>query len=229
MHCLKQKALVVAFILFAPLGDQPTAYHIKFTGFAADRTRQNPASELSVIKHAPTDTAVTLLRGGPGVFSAPRADGKTHAGVDIVANQSNPDKTAYLVRAVSDGVVAYAQVNGEAKKGYGYTVIIDHQNNYYSLYAHLTIDASSGVARLGNRVRGGQTIGYLADLSEDYKRSSGNVWSKDVLPEEKIQLHFELFKAPKGRSSTGTIETIKTGAPPQDPTVRLKDLGYKSR
>src|SRR5271165_4410926 len=116
------------------------------------------------INMAPTRTSVTLLRGGPGAFGAPRGNGATHQGVDIVANQSSNDKSIYEVRATADGVIAYAQINGSASTGYGYTVVIDHQNGFYTLYAHLAINASAGLAVLSQAVSAGDLIGYLADL-----------------------------------------------------------------
>src|ERR1700719_3501027 len=78
-----------------------------------------------ILVSTPTNTARTLLRGHEGVFAAPRGGGKTHTGVDIVANQSSMNKSIYQVVAVADGTVAYAMTNGENPgEGYGYTVIV---------------------------------------------------------------------------------------------------------
>lgn len=104
---------------------------------------------------APTLTTTTLLRGGAGAFGAPRDGGSTHQGVDIVANQSSNDKTIYKVLATAAGKIAYAKINGSATTGYGYTVVIDHQNGFYTLYAHLAIQASSGLVTLGQNVAQG--------------------------------------------------------------------------
>ena len=175
----------------------------------------------------PTLTATSLLRGGPGAFGAPRGSGKTHQGVDIVANQSLSDKSIYQVRATSAGQVAYAQINGTATTGYGYTVVIDHQNGFYTLYAHLAINASAGLAAVSQTVAQGDIIGYLADLANGEK-SSGNVLADVVAPYDKIQLHLECFEAPLGRTSTTTLTVIKDGCTLDDPTARLTALGYKS-
>jgi murein DD-endopeptidase MepM/ murein hydrolase activator NlpD len=89
------------------------------------------------IKVSPTLLDSSLLRGHEGAFGAPRGVGKTHQGVDIVANKSSEDKSIYQVRATSAGRVAYARLNGSDGSGYGHTVVIDHQNGFYTLYAHL--------------------------------------------------------------------------------------------
>jgi hypothetical protein len=186
---------------------------------------QNPLDQ--VLASTPTDKSATLLRGGPGAFGAPRGNGATHAGVDLVANKSSSDKSIYRVMAPSDATVAYARLNGSETTGYGYTLILDHRNGVYTLYAHLAINASKALVKRGNRVHQGQVIGYLADLTNN-ERSSGNVRADVVKPYDKIQLHLESFNAPSGRSSDGSIEPIKRGATLIDPTLRLKALGYQS-
>ncbi|UGY02529.1 murein hydrolase activator EnvC family protein [Bradyrhizobium quebecense] len=180
-----------------------------------------------VIAITPTLKTSTLLRAGPGSFGASRGAGHSHQGVDIVANQSAADKSVYQVRATSDGTVAYCQINGSASTGYGYTVVVDHQNGFYTLYAHLAINASRGLVTLGQAVAQGDIIGYLADLANGEK-SSGNVLADVVAPYDKIQLHIECFEAPQGRSSTGTLKDIKDGCTLDDPTLRLQALGYQS-
>jgi Peptidase family M23 len=176
---------------------------------------------------APTMTSTSLLRGGPGAFGAPRGGSATHQGVDIVANQSSIDKTIYQVRATATGLVAYAQINGSATTGYGYTVVVDHGNGFYTLYAHLAINASSGLATVGQSVNQGDIIGYLADLANGEK-SSGNVLASVVAQYDKIQLHIECFETTPGLSSTTTLALIKKGSTLDDPTSRLASLGYQS-
>jgi murein DD-endopeptidase MepM/ murein hydrolase activator NlpD len=177
------------------------------------------------IRFTPTLIAKSLLRGHEGAFQAPRPNGKKHQGVDIVANQSSEDKTIYQVRATASGQVAYARINGSASAGYGYTVVVDHQNGFYTLYSHLAINASAGLASVGQSVSGGDIIGYLADLDNDEK-SSGN--ARAVAPYDRIQLHFECFEAEPGRSSTTSLALIKDGCTLDNPTARLLALGYQS-
>jgi murein DD-endopeptidase MepM/ murein hydrolase activator NlpD len=168
-----------------------------------------------------------MLRGGAGVFGAARQGGKTHTGVDVVANQSSTDKNTYRVVAVAGGIVAYAKVNGENPgEGYGYTVIVDHQDGTYTLYAHFAIVASAGIVKVGDVVTAGQLLGYMADLANG-EMSSGNVIANSVPTYDKIQLHFEEFQATSGRSSTDAIAPIKQGAIILDPTSDLKNHGYQ--
>ena len=193
---------------------------------------RTPDDASLVVLTSPTNTSSSLLRGGPGAFLFDRGtntegDAQLHSGVDIVANQSSMDKETYKVMATSDGTVAYSRVNGGAALGYGYTVIIDHGNDHYTLYAHLAIQASQGLVKVGDQVSKGQTIGYMADLANGEK-SSGNVLASVVQPFDKIQLHIEVFNAPSGRSSTGAIQPIKNGCTLLDPTPALLSLGYSS-
>jgi murein DD-endopeptidase MepM/ murein hydrolase activator NlpD len=177
------------------------------------------------IQVTPTRTASSLLRGHEGAFHAPRGGGKVHQGVDIVANKSSADKSIYEVRTTAIGKVAYARMNGSATTGYGYTVVVDHQNGWYTLYAHLAINASAGLKSVGDSVSAGDVIGYLADLANGEK-SSGN--ARAVAPYDKIQLHFECFQAPPGRSSANRLDTIRVTAATDDPSARLQALGYQS-
>lgn len=185
-----------------------------------------PSSMTEFIPVSPTRTTYSLLRGGPGAFNARRGDA-LHSGIDIVANQSSMDKEIYKVVSIRAGKVAYTKINGSNSEGYGYTIVIDHGDDFYSLYAHLAVKASAGLVRIGDTVSQGQTIGYLADLANNEK-SSGNVRSDVVLAFDKIQLHFEVFRAPSGRESTSSLAVLKQGSTLENPTQRLTALGYKS-
>jgi hypothetical protein len=202
-------------------------FQVLFQWRRSEDAEESVATINDAITIAPTITSNTLLRGGPGAFGAPRGVGVTHQGVDIVANQSSMDKTIYQVRATATGLVAYAQINGSATTGYGYTVVLDHGNGFYTLYAHLAVNASSGLAVVGQAVTQGDVIGYLADLANGEK-SSGNVLANVVAQYDKIQLHIECFEATQGRSSTTTLGVIKQGSTLDDPTSRLNSLGYQS-
>jgi len=72
-----------------------------------------------------------------------------HKGVDIAA------AAGQAVRAIAPGQVVFA----DWFRGYGNLVIIDHNNGFYSLYAHLDrVDKSAG-----NPVKKGTMIGTVGD------------------------------------------------------------------
>jgi len=74
---------------------------------------------------------------------------RAHRGVDYAA----PRGTS--IKAAGDGKVIFRGV----KNGYGNAVILQHGGNITTLYAHMSKFASK--ARVGSRVRQGQTIGYV--------------------------------------------------------------------
>ncbi|MBT8098922.1 MAG: M23 family metallopeptidase, partial [Gammaproteobacteria bacterium] len=74
---------------------------------------------------------------------------RAHRGVDYAAPRGTP------IKAAGDGKVIYRG----SKNGYGKTVILQHGGNITTLYAHMSNFAAS--ARLGTRVRQGQTIGFV--------------------------------------------------------------------
>jgi septal ring factor EnvC (AmiA/AmiB activator) len=70
-------------------------------------------------------------------------------GIEIRAEEGSS------IRAVMSGTVAYA----DWLKGYGLVLILDHQNGFFSLYAH----ASRLLAKVGEQVQAGQVIGETGD------------------------------------------------------------------
>jgi murein DD-endopeptidase MepM/ murein hydrolase activator NlpD len=74
---------------------------------------------------------------------------RQHQGVDYAAPTGTP------IRAAGNGRIVHRGTRG----GYGKTVIIDHGNNYKTLYAHMN-DYRSGQS-VGSRVRQGEIIGYV--------------------------------------------------------------------
>jgi murein DD-endopeptidase MepM/ murein hydrolase activator NlpD len=74
---------------------------------------------------------------------------RPHRGVDYAAPRGTP------IKASGDGKVIFRGV----KSGYGNAVVLQHGGNITTLYAHMSKFAGS--ARLGSRVRQGQTIGYV--------------------------------------------------------------------
>lgn len=74
---------------------------------------------------------------------------RPHRGVDYAAAIGTP------VKAAGDGKIVFVGSKG----GYGRTIIVQHGGTYSTLYGHLSRYNKS--ARVGGRVRQGQTIGYV--------------------------------------------------------------------
>jgi murein DD-endopeptidase MepM/ murein hydrolase activator NlpD len=74
---------------------------------------------------------------------------RAHKGVDYAAPTGTP------IKATGDGRIAYAGWQG----GYGRVVQIEHEGGYTTVYGHLSKFAGS--AKVGQRVKLGQTIGYV--------------------------------------------------------------------
>lgn len=74
---------------------------------------------------------------------------RAHRGVDYAAPKGT------TIMAAGDGKVIFRGV----KNGYGNAIILQHGGNITTLYAHMSRFAKT--ARIGQRVRQGQTIGYV--------------------------------------------------------------------
>ncbi|HYK74232.1 MAG TPA: M23 family metallopeptidase, partial [Pseudoneobacillus sp.] len=89
---------------------------------------------------------------------------KMHKGIDI-ARPSNR-----TIKTVDNGVVVFAGWDG----GYGNKIIVDHQNGYRTVYAHL----SSIEVNVGQTVPKGSQIGVMGSTGD----STGT------------HLHFEVYR-----------------------------------
>lgn len=98
----------------------------------------------------------------------PKEGGLYNDGINIKAVRGSP------VRAAENGVVVYT---GDDLEGYGNLVLVRHQNNMMSAYAHL----DKTLIKRGATVKRGQSIGTVG--------STGQVDSP--------QLHFEIRKGSK--------------------------------
>ena len=74
---------------------------------------------------------------------------RSHNGVDYAASKGSP------VRATGDGTISFAEYNG----GCGNEIKIKHSEDYTTRYCHL--DKYHQRARVGRKVKQGQTIGYV--------------------------------------------------------------------
>jgi murein DD-endopeptidase MepM/ murein hydrolase activator NlpD len=105
---------------------------------------------------------------GDGYFGAKRSGGRTHNGIDYLADVGTP------VFAAKSGVVEHARY----KRGNGKYVAISHLWGYKTYYCHL----SAYQVREGQRVSAGQVIGYVG--------KTGNAGRRGMQP----HLHFEVHK-----------------------------------
>jgi len=105
---------------------------------------------------------------GEGHYGAKRRGGRTHKGVDVLADKGAP------VRAAKSGWA----VSRLDLDGYGNYVVIRHRGGYSTRYGHL--EAAS--MRWIRKVRQGDTIGWVG--------CSGNARHSGI----KAHLHFEIRK-----------------------------------
>lgn len=105
------------------------------------------------------------------VFSPTFNEWRTHSGVDIAAPRGE------VVRSVGDGVVL--EIKNDPR--FGFTVVIDHENGYKSLYANL---ASDKTLQVGQKVKQGDPVGSIGATA---------IFESA----EPTHLHFELYKENK--------------------------------
>ena len=77
--------------------------------------------------------------------------GDLHAGIDISGTGYNSP-----IYAALDGTVLSAQWEGKCGKGGGYCILLEHDNGYYTIYAHLA--EGSLKVNVGDKVSRGQII-----------------------------------------------------------------------
>lgn len=80
--------------------------------------------------------------------------GKMHDGIDI----SGPGRGSPIY-SIGDGTVVEAAVEGTHSRSDGTYAVIQHDNNVYSLYAHM----DSLLAKVGQKVNKGDVIGTMGD------------------------------------------------------------------
>jgi murein DD-endopeptidase MepM/ murein hydrolase activator NlpD len=185
------------------------------------------------LKIAITDTSKTIIRKGNGEFGAPRSNGGVHQGVDIITNASYSSSEPYAVFSIAAGTVASSRLNGTPTTGYGNVIVVDHGNDCYSLYAHLAnlpfTPISPGgnlLKKIGDKLKTGDVLGHFVDIKAEME-STGNAVS--TAPEARHQVHFELIRAPSGRSGTGGLNAtiLRSDGVREDPASILISLGYK--
>lgn len=114
------------------------------------------------VEEMPTTSAATAAATADGVkFSWP-AKGKVVAGFNESSNKgiNIAGKMGEPVDAAADGKVVYA---GSGLRGYGNLVIVKHENNYLTAYAH----NSKITVKEGETVKRGQRIAEMGDSDAD--------------------------------------------------------------
>ena len=146
MHTLLGRPVRAGRVLAAEFVNQGRAYravHYGSSYYAPDGKNMRKAFLRSPLEFS-------RVTSGFGMRRHPIARAwRRHEGIDYGA------PTGTRVRAVGDGVVEFAGFKG----GYGRAVILRHQGQYSTLYAHLSRFASG--LRRGARVEQNDTIGFV--------------------------------------------------------------------
>lgn len=127
----------------------------------------------------PTNSGYTLSSYyGYRLSGYDSANGNLHAGIDIAG-------TGYgsPVKAANNGVIEVMQF----KYDYGNHIMINHNNGYYTLYAHMS-GFAPGIS-VGSTVSRGQIIGYIGATG----------WATGP------HLHFEIRTCPKWNCTTNPL------------------------
>lgn len=110
----------------------------------------------------------------------PKANGLINDGINIEASEGEP------IWAAAKGEVMYS---GNELKGYGNMVIIRHENNWMTAYAH----ASDIIVKKGDKIGQGDLIGYVGatgNVSEPQLHFGIREGKKAVNPEELLPRRF---------------------------------------
>ena len=134
--------------------------------------------------HSPAESAPAKEAGGEATGALPKfrwpangrvispygpaVNGQQNDGINIALPENTP------VKAAEDGVVAYA---GNELKGYGNLILVRHDDNWVSAYAH----NEAMLVKRGDKVKRGQVIAKAG--------KSGNI--------EQPVVHFELRQGSK--------------------------------
>lgn len=117
---------------------------------------------------SPVDEGKFWLSSYFGPRKKPNGQSSFHKGIDMAALKGTP------VKAAANGVVELAYED----KGYGKTIVIEHEKKHKTRYAHL----DKILVTKGQRVTQGQLIGLVG--------STGNV---RTVGKDPSHLHFEVY------------------------------------
>ncbi len=144
----------------------------------AENKQTRPAAEAPPSKTEAFVTDPGFRIGKPS--TAPVIDffnGNSNKGIDYGGKMGDP------VNAASDGKVIFS---GNSLRSYGNLVIVKHNNNYITIYAH----NSKNLVKEGETVKRGQKIAEMGNTESD-----------------RIKLHFELRRDSKPIDPTGYFDS----------------------
>lgn len=143
------------------------------------------------LKGSPQIRPADAVAHSGGGFDASRGNGRRHAALDLNSTEGAS------VFAAHSGIAA---LSADAWGPYGSTIILDHGDGTYTMYAHL----SDRTVRAGDSVSAGEQIGSVG-----YTGNAAALKAKGLPP----HLHFAL------------IQATKSGlAGPGGPLRRMRDL-----
>ena len=193
--------LIAATLLAGAAGRRPAVERIWAFDWTP-RARAEAARETAGFRIEAEPVPGAQIRRPEGEFGSIRRNGISyHKGVDFVAPPGTP------VRAAAAGFICYNEMNGGPDSGYGYTVLIDHADNFYTLYAHLN---EPSPLPNGRWVGAGERIARVG--------RSGNAMK--VPKEFQYQLHFEILHAPSGLMDLGGLRVVDLFSPHGLTTLR---------
>ena len=122
----------------------------------------NKPAVVKPVEDMPSTSAATAAAMNDGVRFAWPAKGKVIAGFNDSSNKgiNIAGKMGEPVDAAAEGKVVYA---GSGLRGYGNLVIVKHENNYLTAYAH----NSKILVKEGETVKRGQRIAEMGDSDAD--------------------------------------------------------------
>ena len=189
----------------APIKDQSTpinqAKPVVIPNWSVSNTQKPATNTATPVKPKPTTSANSEAKQNkPVVEPAPKTEvavsdpgfkiakpssapvidvynGNSNKGIDYGGKMGDP------VSAASDGKVIFS---GNSLRSYGNLVIVKHNNNYITIYAH----NSKNLVKEGDTVKRGQKIAEMGNTESD-----------------RIKLHFELRRDSKPIDPTGYFDS----------------------
>lgn len=117
----------------------------------------------------------------PVCFEYPNYEWRTHAGLDLKTTEGTE------VLAAADGKVVDIRDDNELPGGLGWTVVVDHNNGYRTVYANLGESLS---VKKNQTVKKGERLGVVGSTSIYEMDSTATLSGEPALS----HLHFEVLK-----------------------------------